>query len=138
MRKQVIVYGASLAVLIVFLKYIEYSYFLKSFSQEFYFGLIALAFLIIGIWAGIQWIKTKPSLTPIQWDESAKQKLDISDRELEVLLAMAEGLSNKQIAEKLFISENTIKTHAANLYAKLNVNRRTQALHTARKIGLID
>jgi len=94
--------------------------------------------MVIGIWTGIKWIKTsnKPAIQNIS-NEEVQQELDISNRELEVLMSMADGLSNKQIAEKLFLSESTIKTHSTNLYAKLNVNRRTQAVQKARELGLL-
>jgi len=131
-------YGFGLAILIVLLKYLEYSFFIKYFSHEFYFGIIALSFLIIGIWAGVKWIGSSSSKKNIRWNGIANKKVDLSNRELKVLVAMQEGLSNKQIAEKLFLSENTIKTHAANLYSKLDVKRRTQALKMARELGLIE
>ncbi|MEM9052254.1 MAG: response regulator transcription factor [Bacteroidota bacterium] len=139
MKKQVLLYGASLAVLILILKWVEYNYLIRSFTEEAYVGALAIIFTGFGIWAGVKWmhkgnqeviVNTKPS-------EEVQKELEISNRELEVLMGMEEGLSNRQIAEKLFLSESTIKTHAANLFTKLNVSRRTQAVQQARKLGLI-
>ena len=73
-----------------------------------------------------------------QWSVKAMKNLDLTMREMEILIAMAEGLSNKQIAEKLHLIEHTIKTYASNLYSKLNVNRRTQALKIAKELKMIE
>ena len=138
MRKQVIIYGVCLALLISLLKYFEYSYFIKSFSQEVYIGLIALFFTILGIWFGLKWVKRNEGELHEQKDAAELQSsLSITNREMEVLLGINKGLSNKQIAEKLFLSESTIKTHTSNLFSKLDVNRRTQAFVKARNLGLI-
>ncbi len=138
MLKQVIMYGIGLAILIALLKYFEYSYFVKSFSQEVYIGIIAVFFTAFGIWSALKWIKHKEAPSePAQSNEEVQLSLEVSDRELEVLINISKGLSNKEIAEKLFLSESTIKTHSSNLFAKLNVNRRTQAVLRARELGLI-
>lgn len=140
MKKQVFWYGLGLAMLIVLLKYFEYSFFVKSFSQEVYLFGIALIFTILGIWGGIKWIDRRNQVnlaTSSQNSKEVQKKLDISEREMDVLLGIAEGLSNQQIADKLFLSESTIKTHGSNLFSKLSVNRRTQAVQKARELGLL-
>ena len=139
MKKQVLIYGLSLAVLILILKWIEYSFLIRSFTEEAYVGALAILFTGFGVWAGVKWMqkgKEDENVSPKPSYEIQKE-LDISNRELEVLMGMEEGLSNRQIAEKLFLSESTIKTHAANLFTKLNVQRRTQAVQQARKLGLL-
>lgn len=138
MRKQVILYGLGLAILIGLLKYFEYSYFIKSFSQEVYVFLIATLFTGLGIWFGLKWMQRgKSILGKIQSNEEIQKQLEISGREMEVLIGIMEGLSNKQIAKKLFLSESTIKTHTSNLFSKMNVQRRTQAVQRARVLGLL-
>lgn len=138
MRKQVILYGLGLGLLILLLKYFEYSYFIKSFSQEVYIGAISIFFTVLGIWAGINWIKRTQSVnTEVLTNEEIQKSLEVSNREKDVLIGMAEGLSNQQIADKLFLSESTIKTHSSNLFTKLDVQRRTQAVQKAREIGLL-
>lgn len=139
MRKQVVLYGLGLALLVVLLKYIEYNFFIKSFSQEVYVGIIAVFFTGLGIWTGLSWMKRKQqSSSTMQTSEEVQLAFDISNREIDVLIGIAEGLSNQQIADKLFLSESTIKTHSSNLFVKLNVKRRTQAIQIARELGLLD
>ena len=138
MRKQVILYGLSLGLLIILLKYFEYSYFIKSFPQEVYIGAISIFFMGLGLWAGINWVKRKHSDTIVmQTSEEVQTALEVSNREKDVLIGIAEGLSNQQIADKLFLSESTIKTHSSNLFTKLDVQRRTQAVQKARELGLL-
>lgn len=139
MKKQVLIYGISLALLILILKWVEYSFLIRSFSEEAYVGALAIIFTGFGIWAGVKWMQSgkHEETASIKSNPNIQKDLEISNRELEVLLGIEEGLSNKEIAEKLFLSESTIKTHAANLFTKLNVQRRTQAVQQARKLGLI-
>ncbi|MBL4710629.1 MAG: response regulator transcription factor [Flavobacteriales bacterium] len=139
MLKQTLLYGLGLAALMMLLKYFEYSYTIKSFTQELYTGLIAVFFMAFGVWVTLKWVKTnKTAAKTVQSNQEVQLSLEISDREMQVLISLAEGLSNKEIAEKLFLSESTIKTHCSNLFSKLNVNRRTQAVQQARELGLID
>ena len=138
MRKQSILYGIGLAILISLLKYFEYSYFIKSFSEEVYIGIIAVIFTGIGIWSGIKWVrrgKSKP--IQIRTSKEIQKELSISDREMEVLIGITEGLTNKEIANRLFLSESTIKTHSSNLFSKMGVQRRTQAVQSAKTLGLL-
>ncbi|MBD79594.1 MAG: helix-turn-helix transcriptional regulator [Crocinitomicaceae bacterium] len=138
MQKQVILFGFLLAVLVGILKYLEYSYFVKNVSLELYIGLLAILFTSAGIWAGIKWVNHKKvGGEKPKSNEEVMKDLGISLREMDVLLGITEGLTNQEIAEKLFVSESTVKSHTSNLFAKLDVKRRTQAVQTARKSGLI-
>ncbi|MEQ8907720.1 MAG: response regulator transcription factor [Vicingaceae bacterium] len=140
MRKSILIYSLIMAVLIILLKVMEYNFLVKSFSQEVYIGITAAFFTVLGVWAGIRYVKQsqKPVAVVDGIDEKQIQRLGLSEREMEVLNGMAEGLSNKEIAEQLFLSESTIKTHAANLFSKLDVKRRTQAVQRARSLSIID
>jgi DNA-binding CsgD family transcriptional regulator len=137
--RTVILYGLALAVLIALMKYIEYQFFAKSLSIEFYIGLVAIFFTILGIWAGLKLTQKQVVVVNPEFklNEIELARLDISKRELEVLNLMAAGLSNQEIADKLFVSLNTIKTHSSNLFLKLQVSRRTQAIQKARELRLI-
>lgn len=135
-----LLYGLGLFLLVFLLKFIEYNYFIKSLPQEFYIGCIAAIFTLLGLWTGVKWVQKKQETqtTDIPKSNAEVQKeLEVSEREMQVLIGMTEGLTNQQIADKLFLSESTIKTHSSNLYAKLNVSRRTQAVQKARELGLL-
>jgi two-component system, NarL family, response regulator LiaR len=139
MIRTVVLYGLALALLIAVMKYIEYQFFAKSLSVEFYIGLVAIFFTSLGIWAGLKLTRKQVQYIGPEFtlNEAELTRLDISKRELEVLELMASGLSNQQIADKLFISLNTIKTHSSNLFLKLDVSRRTQAVQKARELRII-
>ena len=142
MRRTILIYGSILALLIFALKFIEYRYLVRDLSLEFYLGLVAVLFTVLGIWAGLKitgkkTVIIKESSTPFRLDEEQLRKLGISKREHEVLELMAQGLSNPEIAEKLFVSLNTVKTHSSNLFLKLDVKRRTQAIQKAKTLNLI-
>ncbi len=141
MRKTVIIYGLSLAALIFLLKLLQYRYLVRDLSLEFYMGLLALLFTSIGIWAGLKLTRKKTITVPapvnFTLDPSQLEKLGISKREHEVLELMARGLTNQEIADKLFVSVNTIKTHTSNLFSKLDVKRRTQAIQKGKELSLI-
>ena len=129
-------YAFLMAVIVLILKIIEYKYLVRQLNIEVYIGLVALLFSGIGVWIGLKLVKekninSKPELKNIQ-------ELGISKREYEVLQHMAKGLSNQQIADQLFISLPTVKTHSSNLFIKLDVKRRTQAVLKAKKLRLID
>lgn len=139
MTRTVLIYGISLAVLIALLKYIEYRFLLRDFTLEFYVGLVAVIFTGLGIWVGPRLMRRKVVIVSPDFvlNESALQRLGISKREHEVLELMAKGHSNQEIAEKLFISVNTVKTHLGNLFLKLEASRRTQAIQRAKELRLI-
>jgi two-component system, NarL family, response regulator LiaR len=139
-KRTIILYGIALAVLIFLLKYIEYSYVVRDLSLEFYIGAIALFFTVLGIWAGLKLTRKKTIIITnpeFRFDQSRLDSLGISKREYEVLDLMAKGLSNQEIADKLFVSLNTIKTHSSNLFLKLEVSRRTQAVQKAKQLQLL-
>ena len=130
------------------LKLIEYRFLVIERSIEIYGGLIALLFASVGIWLGIKLTKNKvvvkevPVEVPIParefvLDQAKLQQLGITARELEILQLIAGGMSNREIAEKLFVSENTVKTHSSRLFDKLSAKRRTQAVQLGKEFGLI-
>ncbi|MGN6214940.1 response regulator transcription factor [Parafilimonas sp.] len=147
--KTILIYGFSLALLIVFLKLIEYKLIILNNSFQFYAGSIALLFTLLGIWLATKLIKPKTKIEivekkvfinqvqPFVINEDALAKTEISARELEVLKLMAKGFSNQEIANTLFVSVSTIKTHISNLFFKLEASRRTQAVEKAKNLGLI-
>jgi DNA-binding CsgD family transcriptional regulator len=131
-----------LALLIFLLKFLEYRLFVRDLSLEFYIGIIALFCTALGVWAGLRLTRPKKVLVPVssdnfQLNEALLAQTGISKREYEVLELMAQGLSNQEIAEKLFVSLNTVKTHTSNLFVKLDAKRRTQAIQKAKELGLI-
>jgi NarL family two-component system response regulator LiaR len=142
MRRTILLYGVALALLIFLLKFLEYRLFVRDLSLEFYIGIIALFCTAIGVWAGLRLTRPKKVLVPVssdnfQLNETLLAQTGISKREYEVLELMAQGLSNQEIAEKLFVSLNTVKTHTSNLFVKLDAKRRTQAIQKAKELGLI-
>jgi NarL family two-component system response regulator LiaR len=139
MRKTILIYGVALAALTGILKFIEYRYFVRDLSLEFYLGLVAILFAGLGVWAGLRLTRRKVVIAnpDFKLNEPELQRLGISKREYEVLELMAQGLSNQEIADKLFVSLNTVKTHSSNLFMKLDARRRTQAVRRAKEFGLL-
>src|SRR6267142_3326261 len=147
MKKHILIYGLCGGVLIVLLRMVEYRFLVVEHSIEIYGGLIALLFAGLGIWLGLKLTKTKetvvvrevllPAQTSFTLNEVRLRELGITRRELEILELIASGLSNREIAEKLFVSENTVKTHSSRLFEKLSARRRTQAVQIWKEIGLI-
>lgn len=139
MTRTVLIYGISLAALIALLKYIEYRFFIRDFSLEFYVGLVAVIFTGLGIWVGPRLMRRKVVVIGPDFvlNTAAIERLGISKREHEVLEWMAQGLSNQEIAEKMHVSVNTVKTHLSNLFLKLEVGRRTQAVQKGKELRLI-
>ena len=139
MKKTIILYGLAMAVLIFVLKYMEYRLLVRDLSTEIYVGIIAVMFTALGIWAGLRLTQKKVIMVGAEYifNGTELQRLGISKREHEVLELMAKGLSNQEIADKLFVSLNTIKTHTSNLFLKLEVSRRTQAIQKAKELRLI-
>lgn len=154
MKKHILIYGICGGLLIVVLKLIEYRFLIIERSIEIYGGLIALLFASVGIWLGLKLTKNKETVVvkevpvevtvevpvprePFALDQSRLQELGITARELEILQLIAGGMSTREIAEKLFVSENTVKTHSSRLLDKLNAKRRTQAVQIAKELRLI-
>jgi two-component system, NarL family, response regulator LiaR len=150
-KKIILWYGLGGGVLIALLKVAEYRFIVVEHSVEVYGGLIALLFATAGIWIGLTLTKAKTTevvvvrevpAPPPQSDvfavnEAKVTELGITPRELEILQQIANGLSTREIATTLYVSENTVKTHASRLFGKLEVSRRTQAVVAGRRLGLI-
>jgi len=146
-NKQNIIYGVSLALLLLLLKWLEWHFVIIDHAFEIYAGAIAVIFTGLGIWLAIKLVTPKVKTVIIEkqvfanadfvLNQDELNRLRLSTRELEVLQLMADGLSNQQIAERLFVSLNTIKTHTSNLFLKMEVERRTQAIEMAKRLSLI-
>ncbi len=152
-RTTVALYGLAMAALVFLLKYIEYRFLLRDLSVEIYIGVVAVLFTALGIWAGSKLLQRKhlEPLPPVpnamqaevesppghSQDPRSSASLGISARELEVLQLMAKGLSNQGIADTLFISLATVKSHSSSLFGKLDVKSRTQAVLKAKDLGII-
>ena len=150
-HKAVLLYSISLGLLLFLLKWLELRFIIFDHSLEVYIGAIAVLFTALGIWLSQK--LTKPKLQTIiiekeilvepespagfEINQKAIDQLGLSKRELEVLQLMAEGLSNTEIANRLFVSLNTIKTHVSKLFEKMDVKRRTQAIEMAKRLSLI-
>ena len=139
MRKTILIYGVAMAALTGILKFIEYRYFVRDLSLEFYLGVVAILFAGLGVWAGLRLTRRKVVIAnpDFKLNGPELQRLGISKREYEVLELMAQGLSNQEIADKLFVSLNTVKTHSSNLFMKLDARRRTPAVRRAKEFELL-
>src|SRR5436305_193661 len=147
MKRHVLIYGLVGGIVIALLKWTEYRFLVVEHSLEIYGGLTAITFAVLGIWLGLKLTKTRervvlkevpvPSGQPFVPNEKKREDLGITRRELEILELIAQGLSNREIAQKLFVSENTVKTHAGRVFDKLGARRRTQAVQLAKEFGII-
>ena len=139
MRRTIIIYGVAMAVLVGLLRLVEYKYFVREIPLEFYIGLVAILFTILGIWAGLRLTRPKviDTSAPFELDRHNLERLGISKRELEVLELLSRGLSNQEIADTLFVSTSTVKTHVSNILAKLDSSRRTLAISRAKELRII-
>jgi ATP/maltotriose-dependent transcriptional regulator MalT len=147
MRKTVLLYGLLGGVLIVALKLIEYRWLVVEHSFEIYGGLVAAVFASVGIWLGHKLTRRTETVVvrevvagaPANFvrDQCKVESLGITPRELEILELIAAGLSNREIAARVFVSENTVKTHSSRVFDKLGAQRRTQAVQRGRELRLI-
>ena len=145
MKRHVLMYGLLGGILIALLKWTEYRFLVVEHSVEIYGGLIAATFAILGIWLGLKLTGTRQggrevvaaAGEPFVPDEGKRANLGITRRELEVLELIAQGMSNREIAGKLFVSENTVKTHSSRVFDKLGAKRRTQAVQLGKEFGLL-
>jgi DNA-binding NarL/FixJ family response regulator len=148
--RRVIFYGLLGGVLLALLKVLEYQYVVRTYPGEVYGGLVAAIFSALGIYFGLHWARSREVTVikevrvpvpeerrPFVLDPGKLKELGITPREHEILGLIAEGLSNREIGERLFVSENTVKTHSSRLFDKLGVNRRVQAVLKGRELGLI-
>lgn len=155
MKRHILLYGLVAGILIAALKWAEYRFLVIEHSFEIYGGLVAATFSALGIWFGLKLTNHQervvthiitrevpapppvPSIQPFRPDDTKRVSLGITPRELEILELIAQGLSNREIAEKLFVSENTIKTHSSRVFDKLGAKRRTQAVQLGKQLRLI-
>jgi DNA-binding CsgD family transcriptional regulator len=150
MKRTVLLYGILGGVLIAALKMIEFRFLVVEHSLEIYGGLVALLFSALGLWLGLKLTRPRevvvvrevpvPVAVPaaaFERDPARVTAFGITPRELEILELMAEGHSTREMAERLFVSENTVKTHTGRLFDKLSARRRTQAVRRAKEEGLI-
>ncbi|MFP9099032.1 response regulator transcription factor [Flavobacterium sp. RHBU_24] len=146
--KSVILYGASLAALLFLMRRLEYRYLIISNAQEVYTAFIAVIFMGLGVWLTLKLAKPKKETVIVEKevfvanapspDLDAAAAHSLSKRETEVLALMGKGMSNAEIADTLFVSLSTVKTHSGNIYEKLGVKRRTQAVEKAKQLAIID
>lgn len=146
--REILVYGLAGGVLIALLKLLELRFLTVESSFGVYGGLVALLFAGLGIWLGaslrrertavvVKEVPVSAPAEPFVRDEERLARLGVTPRELEILELIAAGLSNREIADRLFVSENTVKTHASRLFDKLGARRRTQAVRIGRESRLI-
>lgn len=147
--KSFLLYSASLGLLLFLLKWLELRYIIIEHSFEIYAGLIAVVFTALGIWLALKLSKPKIETVVVEKEvyvtkdeefipnTSLIVQLELSKRELEILVLMAQGHSNEEIAATIFVSLSTVKTHIQNLFFKLDVKRRTQAIEKAKRLKII-
>jgi NarL family two-component system response regulator LiaR len=149
--RDVLLFGVAGGVLIAVLRLVQYQFLVIEHSVELYGALIAALFAGVGIWLGLTLTRKKPDVIvkevlvpvnapasgPFAVNEARLRELGLTARELEILGLIAAGLSNREIAERIFVSENTVKTHSSRLFDKLGAKRRTQAVQIGKAAGLI-
>lgn len=145
--KHIILYAQVLAILVFLLKWLQWKFLIVDNAIDIYVGLIAVFFTALGVWVATQLvgkkvmiIKKEISIIPppeFNIDEIELNKLNLSSREYEVLQLLTKGYSNADIAENLFLSVSTVKTHVSNLFTKLNVKSRTQAIEKSKRLKII-
>ncbi|MEP6780582.1 MAG: response regulator transcription factor [Gemmatimonadaceae bacterium] len=154
MKKHVLLYGLLGGAVILLLRGVEYRYLVVEHSMEIYGALVAALFAAFGIWLGQTLTRNRTRVVvkevpvevmvevpvaagPFQRNAERLDATGITPRELQILELIAEGLSNKEIADRVFVSENTVKTHSSRLFDKLNVKRRTQAVQVGKQMGIL-
>ena len=152
MRKQVLIFGLVGGVLVTLLQWTEFHFVVLEHSVAIYGVLIAVLFAGAGIWLGTKLLAPRERIVEISVpaeptpaapapsfidDEAARERLGITRRELEILKLVARGLSNREIGETLFVSENTVKTHCSRAFDKLGARRRTEAVQRSKELGLL-
>jgi DNA-binding CsgD family transcriptional regulator len=149
MKRHVIILGLVGGVLIAVLRWSEYQFLVIEHSFEIYGALVAVIFAGFGIWLGIKLTKPRetvvirevqrPAVAPVPFtlNQPQVEAVGITPRELEILNLIAQGLSNREIADRLFVSENTVKTHCSRAFDKLGARRRTQAVQMGKQLGLL-
>ena len=139
-------FGVSAGLLIAAMRFVDYRFLIVEHSVEIYGAVVASLFAAVGIWLGLTLTKEKivekrvevtVPAGPFVFNQAKADELTLTPREIEVLGLMAEGLSNKEMAGRLFVSENTIKTHCSRVFDKLGAERRTQAVQIGKNLGLV-
>jgi DNA-binding NarL/FixJ family response regulator len=136
LTKTILAYALAIAIGVFLLEWVQYQYLARRFGFEIFLALIALGFGGLGLWLGVR-LTARPPAKTFEKNTAALQTLGISEREYDVLAALAKGISNKEIARDLGVSPNTIKTHLQRLFDKLEVTRRAQAVDKARQLRLV-
>jgi two-component system, NarL family, response regulator LiaR len=146
--RHIVLYGALMAILVFVLKWLQWKYLITDNSLDIYIALIALFFTLLGVWAATQLVKPKVQTVIVEKEiyvtrqddftinETELKKLNLTAREYEVLQLLTQGHSNTEIAENLFLSLSTIKTHVSNLFVKMDVKSRTQAIEKAKRLKI--
>ena len=150
MKRHVLIYGLIGGLLVAVLKWTEYRFLVVEYSLEIYGGLTATIFAVLGIWLGLKLtgrperivvkeipVSVPAPSAPFLPNDKKREDLGITPRELEILELIAQGLSNREIAAKLYVSENTVKTHSSRVFDKLGARRRTQAVQFGKAFGLL-
>ena len=146
MKRHVLIYGLIGGALIALLQWMQYRFLVVEHSLEIYGGLVAVTFAAVGIWLGLKLTAKRETVVVREVsvpapgfvvDEKRREELGITRREFEILELIARGMSNREIAEKLFVSENTVKTHSSRVLGKLGAKRRTQAVQVGKEMGLL-
>jgi len=150
MKRHVLIYGIIGGILVALLQWTQYRFLVIEHSAEIYGALIAAIFAVLGIWLGLRLKSAREKIVvqeiavpvasspePFVANSRKREDLNITRRELEILELVAQGLSNREIAAKLFVSENTVKTHCSRAFDKLGAKRRTQAVQLSKEFGLI-
>ena len=145
MKSTLLIYGLFLGTLVFLLKITEYWFWVKLNAFDVYLAVVAIIFMCVGLWLGhnlhqkknIEKTITLPSTLVSLHDENNFIELGISKREYEVLILISRGMSNQEIADSLFVSQNTIKTHSSRLFEKLDVKNRTHAIIKAKELGIL-
>lgn len=151
LKRHVLTYGMVGGAMIALLQITQYRFLVVEHSVEIYAALVAIAFSALGIWLGLRMTARRervvvrevavpvpaPTTAAFEVDEARREELGITPREMEILGLIAEGLSNREIAERAFVSESTVKTHLSRLFDKLGAKRRTQAVQMAKEQRLL-
>ena len=143
--RHIILYGLILAILVFALKWLQWKFLIVDNATDIYIGLIAVFFTALGVWVAMQLVKPKTQTIIVEKEvpekfyvnETELKKLDLSNREYEVLQHLAKGYSNADIANNLFLSVSTVKTHVSNLFLKMDVKSRTQTIEKAKRLKII-
>ena len=149
MKRHILILGTVGGILIAVLRYTEYEFVVIQNSFEIYAAIVAIIFVAFGIWLGIKLTKPREKIilrevlvptdasAPFTLNQPQLDALGITPRELEILSLIAQGLSNREIADRLFVSENTVKTHCSRAFDKLGARRRTQAVQLGKQLGIL-